>query len=593
MINFNEANDSNYIETNYRPTIGPFQHPTTLAYRHQQIDRQFYDSSDLPVTTSMEIKNYGQSQGSLQYPFEQSRLPQQRNYHIAARNTAPSNHRRQYVETKDAPRSFGHVLNGNRPTSFKPRVNISFPNIPKDYSGHVDSIQDIISQISDQIQDERIESLPAYVARTGRKVWFGGKYRHRKNDDIPPQQLKKSPSLYLSDPSRSPLAPTPTPPTIGDPFYPYKPQSMADINLMAMNEFRFAPNPINFGSKSQRENSKKSNNHNYVASEIYQQIIRENNMRDEADRMASRDAQTKHKPFSLMLDVYPMHDDEAPLSLSSTRRPDIRPVIRRPMPHEYSNNAHNAVKNFPLHYEQQYFKNLKFPQINSYRTQVKPYYHERDNVQSTQYSNYNFNRLGSVHQIPPSTENRPSQITVHLNLFPKHKSPQLHQRRDGTRFSGLSNVDLWPSVQRNRSFGRIGSTSKPDVLEDIAAQYDDNILNPSSNDFQSTNVQTTKPDERLVTHPLHKDLTPITTIHPSHQSQNSETILPNLHEEAHTNSPESATQNPTSSPTFLPDNNNCIEPKIRLQFDDRFDFQIPTVIPIDPRNLREIPSSEQ
>lgn len=510
--------------------------------------------------------------------YKQKRYVPFQNDRMSLHNQPPLNHRRQYVDVTEPPRPFGHVLKGNRPTSFRPRPNVTFPNIPMDYAGHVDSIQDIISQISNQIQSSRFESLPAYVSRTGRKVRFGGKYRHRKTDIIPPR-INHDLTNFRSQP---PISLTPTPPLIGnDPFYPYKPQSMADINLMAMNEFRFAPHPsIIIGSENRKQITKPRN----LVSDIYQQLIRANNMRNEADRIASRDGQmkTKTKPFSLMLDVYPIHDEESPpFPSTTTKRPDKRPVLRKPQhfDNEPSQNVPSSINNFPLHYEQQYFRNINFPQINPYRNPTKNYQQESENYYNSKYSNYHFNRLGAAAHYPisHSNENHPSQITVHLNLFPKNKHSTLNQRKDKIKADDFTMTDNNGKFTERKLSSRISRPrnmqSEKDVksLNQVAERPHVSMFNEPSSGLEETLTS-----ESIVT-----ELTSAVTNLSTHRTTPAEI------ENSQPVTSEIPTQ-PTTLPTISPTKSHiCSSRKNHIRFNDHQRVPISTVLPIDPRELSE------
>lgn len=590
-IHINQDNYSNDTEALYSPTDeSPSSNPSTHPYLHEEIERKIYESYDLPITTSLGYALETDSQDKTNNYDPQSKLfpdsphisNKQKRFLQFQRglrpNQTPSNHRRQFMDVTEPPRPFGHVLNGKRPASFQPRPNMTYPNIPKDYIGPVDSIQDIINQITHQVQGSRYESLPAYVARTGRKVRFGGTYRHRKNDEMLPN-LHHSLSGFRSEATGPSFSLTPTPAAIGnDPFYPYKPQSMAEINLMAMHEFRFAPKPPM--PDIHHSYRKDSNKPNHLMSDMYQQLIRANNMRDESDRLASRDGQTKmQKPFSLMLDVYPIHDDEMPsYPATPTRRPDKRPVIRKPLPYDnlYTQHAHNSINNFPLHYEHQYFQNIKFPQISPYANHVRNHHQESENSNyyNPKHLNQHFNRLGSAARIPIShaNENRPSQITVHLNLFPKNKqSSSLHQRRQGIRTGDLTKTGADPSKPSPIiQMGQPNSSRKPHSLE---TPYYDHLAYPSSLvSATSVGPQTTSDAPTITEAPIVTEALVNGTVLPFLIVETGTTPIP---------TPQATLQ--TQAPPI------CSTPPMHVTFDDQRRFVVSTDLPIDPRN---IPSSK-
>lgn len=598
IIKINQLINSSDVGTIFPPTDESLSIPisTTHSFFRQQIVQKSYDMYDLPITTSMahlvDSENQGESsnyekQSMFRKDSTRNSYKKKRYLQFDLENQEPSNHQRQFIDVTEPPRPFGHVLKGNQPASFQPRANSTISNLPKDYSGQVDSIQDIISQISHLIQVSRLESLPAFVARTGRKVRFGGRYRQRKTDEMPPPLINPE-NVYRIQPSKQTLNQFTSPPIIGnDKFYPYKPQSMADINLMAMNEFRFAPkSPL---IDSEQYYRKETNKQTHLVSDIYQQIIRSNNMRDEADRFVSRNGQSKmQKPFSLMLDVYPIHDEESPnFPPTTTRRPDHRPILRKPMAFDNVSAQHvqNTLNSYPLHYEQQYFRNMKFPQINPYINQVKNYHQENDNLYNSQFSNYNYNRLGAASRFPksPVSENRPSQITVHLNLFPKSKHSPVHQRRHGIK-PGENNIIFAATRNPSNRKSRISRAKEPNSDHSIETSFYDNLGNPSAVVFASSVLPPTSSEEPLATQPTIHNLTQIISTLPSHQPLYFETVYPlNFNKEPTTANPQQYTEITSSE--------DILSPKNIIKFEDHIRFDISTVIPINPRNMPETPFS--
>lgn len=594
---------------------------TTMAFLYQPLNRNVYESETFPETTPISLtENFifeqqpinkiqtQHHQTSTETKYIQKRFLQFQNHKMSPNEHEPKNHRRQFDEvTIKPPRPFGHPIIGNQPIAFHNRPNHSFPHIPKDYSGQVDNIQDIIEQISDQMPNDGIESLPAYVARTGRMVRFGGTYRHRKSNDVTGHW--RSPQSYRSE-SNAPL--TPSPPISADPFYPYKPQSMAEVNLMALHEFRFAPTP--FAERKQNIRVKKPI---HIASELYQQLIRANNQRAEADRMMSRDGMSKkQKPFSLMLDVYPMPDDEPSPFPTTTRRPLSRPVLRKPhneLSYKYlpARDVTNP-NNFPLHYEQQYFKNMHFPQIYPYRHQIQNIHQERDNNYNGQ--NYNFHRLGGAPARPPSdhaTENRASQITVHLNLFPKNKQPIINQRKDRSKgdnqFLVDDNVSIYNNL-RNRVGYHVSTTtesilqkSKVHLANPATTRIEPGVVLLTSTPFSSTNFL--YPDNKQITSSDYvTHLTPTLQMPPAQTSARTKSVY-SLNDDVTptpstnlivTSQPQSDQQQPPTivSTTWQDEIASVRDTPINtFKFDEHFRLDVSTSIPIEPRQMLESPFS--
>lgn len=341
------------------------------------------------------------------------------------------------------PRPFGHILNGMPPSEFQPQPNHTFPGIPKDYTGAVNSIRDILDQVSANALGPLVpniestsrppspETLAAYVARSGRKIRFGGTYRHRKADGQQQHFAEQMPAYRVH--------PNPTPssnvPALRDPFYAYKPHKLGDINLLATRSLRFAPVPMTTPNHHSMEYTvrQRSQRPQTISdpADLYQQLIAANNLRAHMQRTRptnSRvgDPKRSAKPFSLMLDVYPVPEEEP---TTSTARPaNPRPMLRKPQVHPIA----QAVNNLPLHMmDEQYFQSMHFPQVRPTRHNPMEYsgvyanqmqlHPQADQQQAHPY--YNFNRLGPSKLHPPA-ENQPSTITVHLNLYPKQKKNQ-------------------------------------------------------------------------------------------------------------------------------------------------------------------------
>lgn len=335
---------------------------------------------------------------------------------------SPLPNRREFVEQLDEPRPFDFILKGNRPAAFKSIANettLHFPDIPKDYIGTVNNIQDII----DQVNGAQVGWLRD---RSGRKVRFGGTYRHRKSDDI--TRVFQPPTYHLA------TQPKKSANIVRDPFYQYKPQTMSDINLLATHQFRFAP----YHAMGLVPTTDPMKNHKNVIN-LYQQLINANNNRDQdSNRKNSRaGSQTpkKQKPFSLMLDVYPMPEDESEHTSTTTKRPPPKfrkPYVRHPgMFMHPTKNVIGAINNLPMNMEQQYFQNMNFAQLKPHRyppdaqnhyenMYFKKFYTNRDNLGPF----FPYPRLSAT-KSEQHGDNKPSQITVHLNLFPKNKQERM------------------------------------------------------------------------------------------------------------------------------------------------------------------------
>lgn len=425
---------------------------TTTSYMQQQMDKDnIYDDNDFYFTTPMTYNL--PKPGGLHFERESSdffpgqnqsnhKLKLVSNYDTAInlRNhrlySKPMIHRRQFNENLSNPRPFNYVLKGTPPSAFEAPKTTSTGS-PNHYFGQVNSIQDILRQVHNPLVAvaEDVRPAPAPEHRSGRKMRFGGTYRHRKDSDIT-QMFSPSSHQFHTSSFNNPMPKTKEEPKkiVTDPFYQFKPHSMGDINLLAMNQFRFAP----LQNGNDHATRIPTTNHLNPA-DLYQQIIAVNKNRDaeELSRKNSRydhEVKPKHKPFSLMLDIYPMLDD--PEAEKPTKRPKHSMKFRAPFRMiAQQPNIINAINSMPLHLQHQYFQNMQFPQIrppvgihsnedaqNYYNQNMyfKKLHMNRDAVGQPLYSIGNV--IGRHSGLNNHNENSPSQVTVHLNLFPKNKT---------------------------------------------------------------------------------------------------------------------------------------------------------------------------
>lgn len=313
------------------------------------------------------------------------------------------NHRydvRRRLEEINRPRPFEYIIRGTPPTGFQRTHSNSsdFPQIPKEYEGTVNSIQDILTQ----------DSGRNYHDSDGiHKIKIAGTYKHRKIDDLA-GMFESTARKNRDQPTVDEPDKTKSHDVIRDPFYKYKPVTLSDVNLMATNQFRFAPYNVLTNKYVGQSSMMDPGN-------LYHQIIMANKNRlkylDDNSKNDNLHIQSKQKPFTLMLDVYPMPDDE---HLSSTA----------PLPVKYQNkfNSHpirhpgiGSINSLQPHY----FHNTNYHHLKANRYPNLPHYNN---------PNY-FRKFGEKHFNSPffapndrdGKGNNPSQITVHLNLFPKKK----------------------------------------------------------------------------------------------------------------------------------------------------------------------------
>lgn len=394
------------------------------------------------------ITNNGVSEKLVFPPSQHLKPPKyqrRRRKYISRRQFNP---RMSYYE----PRPFDFPLNGQPPSSFQ-KISTPPPLVPVANGKRVNSIQDILNQgevIQHSPHDQSLS--PSIHGSPGNRIEIIGTYRHPKEYGDVMRMLKRAPTpSYDLTPSASTSAqPTflPKPPTTlatsstaetfkGDPFYNYKPKSPSDINLMALNQFRFAlpPNPnlptihpthknsfipmfapnkyhpLKYSMTSQRPYATGND-----AENLYQEIV--NSSREAGATMGEimrigngASGPLKKKPFSLMLDIYPMSTDEEP----TTRRPRQmgRPASFSILPnHSTINSMHMVHPN-----DHSYYTSMHFPQIQPSRFPQPNFYNF--NPVSPHHRNHGSSGLAK-HQ--HAAVDKPGQMVVHLNLYPKNRA---------------------------------------------------------------------------------------------------------------------------------------------------------------------------
>lgn len=351
----------------------------------------------------------------------------------------PLNHRRQYSEE----RLHTYGPNELRPSGFKFRnestKQLAFPQIPKDYVGRVNSISDILEQV-------RSSGMPdAMTSNHGIRIQ--GTYRQKKNSETHADHpdvvmgLSSVKNWKHHSPAATVLHSNHL---VSDPLYPYKPATLGDINLMAVNKFRFAPFVHHTKPKAMKVSSQSSD-----PETVYKQILAasENHLTKHSDISRNELTEKRRKPFSLMLDVYPMNEDE---NAPTTKRPAPE-VFKKPPPKPVDVNAINNN----LQYDQSYYNQIQFPQLQPYRV---PHMHQfyddmyfrrylalkqnpfwNRNPYQTQSQSHRRDRMEPPQKDASSTG--PGQITVHLNLFPHRKD----------KVNKVKNVEILGRSEETRS----------------------------------------------------------------------------------------------------------------------------------------------
>lgn len=397
-------------------------HPNQLSTASvfmQQIPTNYQFDSEISITTPLSIKVFRHHQQALNIEDSESHpqkleLKSYRNVHnepgfLPIHNIHP-NHRydvRRQAEEIHQPRPFEYIIRGTPPTAFQRthKNSSSFPQIPKEYVGTVNSIQDILRQVNDEGNSQQ-------ESNGMQKIKIAGTYKHRKVDDITSMfesAPRKNRGHVIDEPAIQPLSVN-TNNVIRDPFYKYKPSSLSDVNLMATNQFRFAPYHILSNKYVPMASSHTP--HSMDPSNLYHQIImaNKNRLKYSDDNSKNDNIQSKQKPFTLMLDVYPMPDDE---HISSNV----------PLPVKYQNHFNPNMMRHPgigsINILPPFFNNAHYPQLKPNRYPNLPHYNNHNYFRK--FGTKPLNSGSYTSNDRESNNNNPSQITVHLNLFPKKK----------------------------------------------------------------------------------------------------------------------------------------------------------------------------
>lgn len=383
----------------------------------------------------------------------------------------------------DMPRPFDYIVKGTPPSAFQPKnhSSVSFPQIPKDYVGKVRNIQDILKQISGDNDGGRETSTVG-----PKKVKIGGTYRHRKDMDAP-EIFGNTVKHYSGTYPLSALTGEHSmkKESYKDPFYPFKPQSPGEINMLAAGQFQFVPPAwSNKLGASPSEIESEALRMKYMKN-LYQQYLKYNQNKffwDNVTRKQSIDQDKNKKPLSLMLDVYAMPtDDETP----TTQPPPIPIKYRNPffaLPYMYQ-----AALNHPLY--NSYFQNMNFAQLQKQRfPDAMPYLNKAYFKKMLQSFQNQTTRKPQVDQLDHS----PNQITVHLNLYPKNNKNDIGKTRN---VEILSDHDLDPihiaSAERTTSNYKL---EKDHILTTRSTIYNKTSLPDSVVDDKKTDDRL-KPNE--------------------------------------------------------------------------------------------------
>lgn len=369
-------------------TLQPPKMGKMLRVRFPKKDIEVFEAKTISSDPTGKVKNHRYSNHNM-------------NANGIVRKRPMSPNRRQFVEVITAnPRPFGFQI--TPPSAFKLPLTTS-KTIPLDVQEtQFHSIQDILNQ--------EMANNDSNQRRRNHMIELTGTYRHPRQNDFtrlfiptlstvtPTTQIQPQPYFTPSYPQNF----------ITDPFNNFRPSSPNDVNLLALNQLRYAPVQQvrifrNHGAKPTAIINTAGNDMEMV----YHKIIQANNQRLRNQQLSryAKEMGPKQKPFSLMLDVYPMpseDEDTAP----TTRPIPIR--IKKP-----------PMSAFTGH-DNSYFSTMNFPQIVKQKHPMSAGFYN-----NMYYKNMNpYKQIAGEESIMESVKhppNKPSQLVLHLNLFPKNK----------------------------------------------------------------------------------------------------------------------------------------------------------------------------
>lgn len=383
----------------------------------------------------------------------------------------PTNHKRHYSKV------YNNKINLEANRGFETTKSIFDNQTPKkrtfftddddfDYEDsyrNVNSIQDILNQNGNENENFSDGAIPFSRRMKVEGIYRSGKKKGRDHLSEMEQSGQQS-SVYEENIQKN------------DPFSKFKPSKPGDVNLLAADLIQYkqfthhTPRPLTTPMTL--------NNfyEDYYGSQdpniIFHQIIAANKKNRDASMRNGRFERPieTNKPFSLMLDVYPMpgetiFDSKQAATTSSTRVTSYN-QHRRPF---YPINSHTINHNLHYNKDNSFYNHMKFPQIQQYPYHRMPY----DGF----YRNYIANRMNTNTYrsllkpslplpIDPPTENGPSQITVHLNLYPDRKKQQTRnveiiKTENTTPVAMTDNQMLWKRLEH------LNTTKSDDPIDDV------------------------------------------------------------------------------------------------------------------------------
>lgn len=419
---------TNYSENERIILLNKLDQLTTVYYPDEQIASYHTSLSTTPMTDIIHISNISKSSAHSNGGEVQRNI-----WH-------PTNHRSRYSNVQRTAADRTIPLNTNQPQKrmfLTDSNDDDYDNEYYDYvesTQHANSIQDILEQGNN---NGRMHPSLSY-SRTAK---IAGYYWHQKPSKIDVvQPMESNTSGQMTE-----LMPPLRNANITDPFSKFKPSSPDDVNLLAsanplklISQYKqhkpkpltSAPNPFNKQHTSEYDGSDEANAHMRYKQHRINTVRLDKQMRKQ------------QKPFSLMLDVYPMaDDDDDAIQTMSAARP-LRSFTHPVYPIHVNAMTHNTQ------YGKQNYNHMKYAQLQQYRLPFTKAHGQNDAL----YRTFGLNRINPTwyrinpRSTPPqqlqgatmASEHVPSQITLHLNLYPTpdHSNSKQHQR------SNIDEIDV-------------------------------------------------------------------------------------------------------------------------------------------------------
>lgn len=355
----------------------------------------------------------------------------------------PANHR---MSSRIAqPRPFNHMMKGTKPGAFQ---KMPYPrSTARSFHQPINNIHDVIqqNQLPGQRQPQNYQVYSprntAAAESSMQPVHLAGKYRHpRKNGELT--------QIFTSDQKNQQQE-------VPDVFHNFRPNSPFEINQMMMNNERLTTPPTTnqnpyFRRKFRHQVA--SIPHYNIKSKDVANIYR--NVLQSGKKFQERNEVAKQKPLSLMLDVYPFQGEGEmemnPINqwqpIQSQTPANVQQnynQMQPQMPHNVQQMQHNINQMQPSYTNQvqhntpqqslpfqqqtmpsqQYSRYPRMPQMKPFQgfyqdptyfntmpyPQLMPRYPAQHRYQQDA---SNINQIGML---------KPSQLVVHLNLYPKNK----------------------------------------------------------------------------------------------------------------------------------------------------------------------------